>query len=135
MTKPKEKKAEERHAFKANCEVVLGEAELKECGKGLAEALNRKTQVEAEITAFKAQKNAEIATLEASIQRNTVLISTGREFRMVECEWDYLWKEGIKKGRRLDTGEVILKETISDAERQAHLPGVVVPPSDPAVKS
>jgi hypothetical protein len=114
MAKPKV----EKPAFKTNCEVILSEAELKACAKALAEALNGKTRIESEVTAFRAQKKAEQTQLESVIQKNTLLLNTGKEFRMVECEWDYDWKGGKKTGRRVDTGEVVAKEEITIEERQ-----------------
>lgn len=109
---------EEMPAFKANCEVILSEGELKTCAKQLAEAINGQARIEAELASFKAQKKSEATTIEATIQRNTLLLNTGKEFRMVECCWDYNWKEGIKRGHRKDTGEQISKDTITEEERQ-----------------
>lgn len=113
-----EKSKEERPAFKTNCEVVLTEVELKACSKSLAESLNGLARIESELATFKAQKKSEQTALEATIQRNTLLINTGKEFRMVECEWHYDWKAGKKIGRRVDTNEVVSKDTISEEERQ-----------------
>lgn len=112
------KRKEDKPAFKMNLEVILTEAELKGCAKALAEALNGQARVEAELAAFKAQKKSEQTLLDSAIQRNTLLLNTGKEFRMVECEWDYNWVEGIKKGHRKDTGEMVSKDTISEEERQ-----------------
>lgn len=124
MSKPKEKKDPKQFAFKANCEVVLSEPELKVCAKTLAESLNGVNRVANELAAFKAQKKAEQTNLESIIERNTLLLNTGREFRMVECEWIHDWKAGEKKGFRKDTGECIATATITEEERQEHLPGI-----------
>lgn len=83
------KTKEERPAFKMNLEAILTEAELKACAKELAESLNRKNQIDTEVATFKAQKKAEGATIAAAIERNVLLLNTGREFRMIECDWDY----------------------------------------------
>lgn len=112
------KSKEERPAFKTNCEVVLTEVELKGCSKSLAEALNGLARIESELATFKAQKKSEQTALEATIQRNTLLINTGKEFRMVECEWHYDWRAGKKTGHRVDTGEVVSKDIITPEERQ-----------------
>lgn len=105
-------------------EVRLTEAELKAAGKELAEGLNKKNRLEADIETFKAQKKAEIAAIEAVISRNAVLVNSEKEFRLVECRLDFDFPSGVKTYTRLDNGEITKTEPITNEERQAVMPVV-----------
>ena len=106
-------------------ECRLTEPEIKAAGKELAEALNHKTRIENELETFKQQKKAEVAAIDAIIARNTVLVNSEKEFRTVECEQRYDFDNALKTITRLDTGEIVRSEAITNAERQQLMPGVV----------
>lgn len=105
-------------AFRMNLEVVLTQQELNDRGRALASELNKREGIGNELNVFKAQKKSEIASVDNQIARNRLLINTGKEFRMVECDWIYDWKNGKKTAHRNDTGEVVGREDITDDERQ-----------------
>jgi hypothetical protein len=104
-------------------ECRLTDAELKAFSKELADALNKKAQVENQLETFKAQKKAEVSALDATIARNTVFVNSEKEFRLVECrvEYDFTGK-GIKAYFRLDNGELVKTDPITNEERQTMMP-------------
>lgn len=116
---------------KLTVEVRLTEAELKAASKEMAEALNRKTQIEGSLEAFKAQKKAEVSAQDAVISRCANLVNSEKEFRLIECKVVYdFGKKGLKTFYRLDNGEAVRSEPISNEERQRMIPLGVVSPKD-----
>lgn len=110
---------------KVPLEVRLTEAELKAAAKELAEASVRKGQLENDIETFKAQKKAEITALEAVIAKNVNLVNAEKEFRLVECRVEYdFGRRGVKTYYRLDNGESVRTEQITNEERQRMMPGI-----------
>lgn len=105
-------------------ECALSDKELKSASKELAEALNQKGRIESDVETFKAQKKAEIAALDAVIAKNTILVNSEKEFRLVECRVMYDFTKSKKTFVRLDTGEVIKTESITNEERQQFMPGL-----------
>lgn len=103
-------------------EVALTEKELKEASKVLAESFRAKNALEAEIDTFKAQKKAEITKLDGVISLNAGLVNNEKEFRAVECEIRFEWERGNKVITRMDTGEEMRTEPITNAERQQFFP-------------
>lgn len=115
----------EEQIVKLLLECKLTDAELKAAGKELADALNKKAQVENQLETFKAQKKAEMSAMDAGIARNTVLVNSEKEFRSIECrvEFDF-GRKGVKSFFRLDTGELVKTEPITNEERQSMLKGI-----------
>lgn len=104
-------------------EVRLTEKELKAASKELAEALNKKNSIENDLETYKAQKKAEVTAQDAIIQKNMSLVNSEKEFRLVECRLEYDFdKKGIKSYFRLDNGELVRTEQITNEERQRLLP-------------
>jgi hypothetical protein len=119
------KDASKQQIVKVPLEVRLTEAELKAAGKAMAEAINKRNRIEGEVETFKAQKKAELAAIEAEVSRNAVLVNSEKEFRLVECSVDYDFdKKGVKTYTRVDTGEIVRTEPITNEERQQMMPGV-----------
>lgn len=102
-------------------ECKLTEAEVRAASKTLADALSRKEGVESRIESFKTQAKADIAGIDAVIQKNTALVNSEKEFRNVACEVRFDWPKGLKETFRLDTGEAVFKSEISEDERQLQL--------------
>lgn len=122
----KAKTAAEDVIVRIPLEVKLTEKELKTAAKELAEGLNKKSRLESDIETFKAQKKAEIAAIDAVVSRNAILVNSEKEFRLVECKVDYdFGRDGGKTFTRLDNGEIVKQEPITNEERQALMPGVV----------
>lgn len=119
-----EKKQEER-IVRIPLEVRLTEKELKDASKALAEAINKRSIIESQLETFKAQKKAEVAAQDAVISANSVLVNSEKEFRLVECKIEYDFrKKGVKTFVRLDTGEIVKTEQITNEERQEFMPGL-----------
>lgn len=102
-------------------EVKLSDAELRDASKKLADAVQRKGQVESKLETLRTQIKAEIAELEAHIMKNTSLVANEREFRNLDCRVEFDWKKGEKTIARADNGEILATERITDDERQMHL--------------
>lgn len=92
-------------------ELIAKSRELAKANEDLADVEARKKDVVAEFTAKQKKHEANIAELAR-------VISTGKEYRMVKCEWEYNYNTGIKVLRRLDTNEVTVTENITQKERQ-----------------
>lgn len=106
-------------------ECKLTEAELKAASKELADALNKRHQLEDQLETFKMQKKAEISAFDATIAKNTVLVNSEKEFRLIECRVEYdFGRKGIKSFYRLDNGELVKTEPITNEERQVMMAGV-----------
>jgi hypothetical protein len=102
-------------------EVQLTEKEIRTASKAMAEALRGKGQAEDEIKTFRSQKMAEVTRLEGQIAINAQLVNTEKEFRPVECEVSYDFAKGVKTTVRMDTGEVVRQEPVTNSDRQMFL--------------
>lgn len=101
-------------------ECRLTQDEVRAAAKTLADAIQRKDGVEARIEAFKTQAKADLAEIDAAIQRNSVLVNSEKEFRNVLCMVEFDWDNGVKTFFREDTGEQVKQERIAEQERQMH---------------
>lgn len=98
---------------------VLTPEELLDRSKKLAKAnedaedlAKRKKDVTADFSAQQKKVEARIALL-------TRVVSSGKEYRdNVKCEWTYNYTQGYKQLKRLDTGEVIKHQELTQKERQ-----------------
>lgn len=108
----------EKHKANLYLACKLTVAELQEQSKALANAIRVKTQKLDAIETFKAQAKAEIAELEAIINKSSSLINSEIEFRDIDCTVDYDWKKGIKIYFRNDSGEQVKQENVTTDERQ-----------------
>jgi hypothetical protein len=114
------KQDNKRRLTKEHLSVALTEGELLEAGREVAKdtqdlaALgDKKADVAAD---FKAQEKK----LDANIAILSRMISTGEEYRHVNCEWFYDLKKDTKTLKRLDTNEIIRKEDITSNDRQSN---------------
>jgi hypothetical protein len=119
------KKAADEIIVKVPLEVRLTDAELKTASKNMAEAINKRTRIVDEVETFRAQKKAELTAIAGVIAQNAVLVNSEKEFRLVECRLVYDFSVGKKYTSRLDTGELVCTEQITNEERQQMMPGVV----------
>lgn len=103
-------------------EARLTEAEIRESGKRLAEGIERRAIAEGRMDTFKTQIKAELAEIEAVILKQTSMVATEREFRLVPVEIEYDFEAGKKTFVRKDTGEIVKTEPISEEERQLAFP-------------
>lgn len=117
-------------------EVRLTEEELKGFGKQIAGAIAKRTRIENELEDFKSQKKAELTAVESIITQCSQLLNSEKEFRLVECKVEFDWKgKGTKTTTRMDTGEVIRSEGISNEERQRFFPVGPIPLKDAKSKA
>lgn len=114
------KQDNKRRLTKEHLAVALTEGELLEAGREVAKdtqdlaALgDKKADVAAD---FKAQEKK----LDANIAILSRMISTGEEYRHVNCEWFYDLKKDTKTLKRLDTDEIIRTEDITSNDRQSN---------------
>lgn len=118
------KGATTNHIVKLPLEVKLTKDEMMAASKALAEAINKSNRIINELDTFKAQKKAELTAAKDEIAKQSVLVNSEKEFRNVECEVDYDWRKAVKHFIRLDTGEIVRTEAITNEERQQMMPGV-----------
>jgi hypothetical protein len=102
-------------------ECMLSDDELKQASRELADACQRKTSIEDQLATFKAQKKAEITQCDGEINKNTVLVSSGKEMRMVECEATLDFDSGKRTVVRLDSGVIVQERPLSTDEKQLEL--------------
>ena len=100
-------------------ECRLTDDEMKSCSKTLAESIRQRDQLLADIETFKAQRKAEIVALDGTIAKMSSMVNSEKEFRDVRCEVIFNFEKGFKTYVRLDTGEEVKHDPITDAERQA----------------
>lgn len=102
-------------------EVRLTEKELKTASKLMADAFQKKGQLEAEVETFKADIKAKVKELDEHIVCAAALVNTEKEYRIVECEESFDFEKGLKTTVRLDTGEVVKTDKVTNEERQLFL--------------
>lgn len=109
-----------RRLTKEHLSVELTEGELLEAGKEIAkdtQDLSALSDKKADVVAdFKAQEKK----LEANIAILSRMLSTGEEYRHVNCEWFYDLKKDTKTLKRLDTNEIVRVEDITPNDRQSN---------------
>jgi hypothetical protein len=133
----KKKRKDERNKSKAKVEAFTGireesagELDLKVdlTDKEKMDASQKLALVTRELSQEKLNKaevmknfSAKIAKLEAGIQEFATMVNDGFKFAYVKCIRRFNFKEGKKYLIRIDTGEIIDQEKISDEERQEKL--------------
>lgn len=103
---------------KQTLKVVLTEQESLNYGKESARMLEEKTAFEEQLQEIKDSYKGKLSACDALIHKNARLINSGYEYRSVDCEWRYNWKDSKKTLIRNDTGEVINEVDIENHERQ-----------------
>jgi hypothetical protein len=101
--------------------VKLTDDEVIKASKELTKHLNDLDQKETHLENFKKTNKAEIGQIEGCIQVERVKISTGEEFRDVECDVRISVKDHTKHIVRLDTGEVIEESKLDSDDLQYQL--------------
>ncbi|HZV47855.1 MAG TPA: hypothetical protein VFG06_11000 [Thermodesulfovibrionales bacterium] len=100
---------------------ILTREELEERARKLAAANQATGELEKDKKQVGDQFKARQSALESSILMLSGQITTGKEYRPTECEWEFDWTEGVKSLRRTDTMEEIEHKKIAESERQALL--------------
>lgn len=103
--------------------VKLTKEEIAEHGDALAKANIDLEQVEKELANVKKQYAAKTTALESAVSSHSMFITTKKEWRDVECQWQFDFKNGAKDLVRLDTGEILESQIkVTDNDRQKMLP-------------
>lgn len=99
----------------------LTDEETLEMSSKLAGLHQQKLEVEGKKKEAVNDFGVRIKKIDAEVHLLSNNIYSGKETRNVECRMDYDWPAGKKTLVRLDTGEVVREEVISDFERQQHM--------------
>ncbi|RJO61081.1 MAG: hypothetical protein C4542_07285 [Dehalococcoidia bacterium] len=100
---------------------VLTDEEMKNYSMALARKQQDLAQAELEKKAAASYHKERMERLTSEINTVSRNVVNGYEFRQVECYWDYLWNDGVKRLYRTDTGEMVDSKPINEYERQQHL--------------
>lgn len=95
-------------------ELIEKSKELAKANEDLETAEDRKKDLMADITAT-------IKKHEANIGQLARIVSQGKEYREIKCEWEINYTRGIKTLYRQDTGEIVKTGTVTQKDRQAPL--------------
>lgn len=101
---------------------ILTREELEDRSRRLAAAVQASHELEKEKKAISDQLKAREAVFDSEIANMSGQITSGKEYRQIECEWFFDWDAGYKSLVRSDTNEAISTMKITADERQAKLP-------------
>lgn len=109
--------------FEKHLSCDLTEEELSKCSKELARDSIELRETEESKKEVVSDFAAKTKGLESGISRNSRKVSTGMEWRNVDCQWLFDFSAGYKRLIRTDTGEELeALVKVSDNDRQAMLP-------------
>lgn len=114
---------EKEHKESRSLPVMLTDSEVLRFSSALAKESLDLAETDAEKKEVAADFKAKATRHEATIGELSRKISTRREYRDVECIWEFYWDEGKKILCRTDTGEEIDSRPITEYERQMWLKG------------
>lgn len=97
---------------------ILTREELEDRSRRLAAAVQASSELEKEKKAINDQIKAREAAFDAEITNMSGQITSGKEYRQIECEWVFDWDKGFKVFQRLDNYEVLQTQKITEQERQ-----------------
>lgn len=103
---------------KAYLPCILTQKEIYDAGKSLTDALKRRAECENRLDSVKQQIKGEATAADGDIAKYGALVSSEKEHRMVDVEVRFDFPLGKKETVRMDTGELIKTERITDEERQ-----------------
>jgi len=104
-----------------NLECLLTEKEVTDMGAEMAKNFVEEAEV---LSAKKDSMSGFKSQIDDIRKRQGCLsncITTGVEFRDVECQIEYDWENGMKSIIRLDTKAIVQKLEITEEEQQEHL--------------
>ena len=78
-------------------------------------------QIESQLKEVKDEFKARSSKVEAEIDLLSRKVTTGEEYKDVQCFEQFNWKEGTKEVVREDTGEVVASYDITEYEKQEHM--------------
>ena len=107
--------------FKKMLECKLTTEEHLKKSMELSKTLDSIDAAEDKLEMAKSQIKSDITSLEATKNKLKKIVSSGVEFREVECDIVYDWDANTKSIIRPDTGEVVDVDIIPEADLQEHL--------------
>lgn len=87
----------------------------------IARAIEDKRAAETRLKTHAAQIKSEISLADQQINRLSTIISSGCEYRQIECKVVYEFSRGKKEYFRVDTGALAGDDWITESERQEQL--------------
>lgn len=108
----------EKRRYPEKLPVTLTDSELLTFAREQSAALHRRDKLEESFKTIKAQSNADIGREEETVHKCASIISTGVEWRNVECAEMHDYERSIVSIVRLDTGEVVRERVMSQEDRQ-----------------
>ena len=100
---------------------TFSEDEKKGLSVDLVNCIRKKTGLENELKTISQQYKADVQGQESMIQSVTNKLDAGYEMRTVDCEWRYDFEVGEKSLWRMDTGEMVRQDKITQDEAQGAL--------------
>jgi hypothetical protein len=100
---------------------VLTDEEKAKYAMQLAQAKLDKDRFEADKKSYDDQAKADISSCDSAMSKNSVLVSTGKEFRSVKCKIVYDWDKKTKTWYREDNGDEAKNDIISEFEIQEEI--------------
>lgn len=97
---------------------ILTDAEKLNYGQEQAIALQRLEEAEARKQEFNSQIKADIEKHEARAHEIGHKLTSGKEYRDVECKIERNWEEKTRRWIRTDTGEIAKEDIIPERELQ-----------------
>jgi hypothetical protein len=122
MKKQQEVEQVERGKETITLECILTDDEKLKYSKTIAESVSKKARAEDALKSFQTQQKAEIAGFDASINSIAEKLSTGREYRPVECRLVLNFKTKTKNWVRTDTGEIGRTVPLDESDYQEPIP-------------
>lgn len=122
MKKAKPEPKQISTVFKENLKTKLSEDEMTAYSKDMSEKYIEHGEVESEKKSKNSHFKGKTDVLEAQMAELSRKVSTQHEWRDVECHWAYNFSTNVKVLIRLDTGEVVREETVTDKDRQKLFP-------------
>ncbi len=109
----------EKETIKLSC--ILTDPERIKYSQQLAEAIQERGREEDDLKSYKSSAKFRQDSIDGRVNDLTTKISTGKEFRDVECEivWDFKKRE--KTWKRKDAKEVVRTARITDEELQEEI--------------
>lgn len=108
--------------FKRNLEVKLTNTEILEYSKDLTKAIKDKVEAEKKLKSVSLVIKSEIAEFEGRINALSEKVSSGTEYRPVDCTYYFIPKRHKKEIIRMDTGEKVGETDMTEEDFQEKMP-------------
>jgi len=103
--------------------ITLSDVEQVSRGKQLAKVLSEIRNEDGRHQMMKASMKSAMTALEAERDKLSLIVSSGEELRMIQCEDRANFDTGSFERVRIDTQEIVYERPLSTQERQLEIPG------------